>query len=170
VGTVWANRLPRSRLWFYWIVIKPGRANNPRVQHHLLFGKFPLMSVICWVASPPLHDSRKAAGRGLAWGCHGPSDRRQRMGIEGCHTTADSLRLTIEARRATAAKLVESGLSHRTAMPLGIIDVGATRRDRRYKHDMPKENRLTVQLTASALVFVREPTTGGQSPIAWAAR
>jgi N6-adenosine-specific RNA methylase IME4 len=39
-------------------------------------------------------------------------------GIEGGHTTADALRLTVEARRKTATKLIESGLSQRQAAKL----------------------------------------------------
>jgi N6-adenosine-specific RNA methylase IME4 len=42
-------------------------------------------------------------------------------GIEGGHTTADQLRLTIQARREHAAKLVESGMSQRdAAKALGV--------------------------------------------------
>lgn len=42
-------------------------------------------------------------------------------GIEGGHTTADQLRLTVEARRASAAKLVEAGLTQQqVAKELGV--------------------------------------------------
>ena len=42
-------------------------------------------------------------------------------GIEGGHTTPEQLRLTVEARRELAAKLVGEGLSqHQTAKVLGV--------------------------------------------------
>ncbi|HEY2243417.1 MAG TPA: MT-A70 family methyltransferase [Xanthobacteraceae bacterium] len=50
-------------------------------------------------------------------------------GIEGGHTTAEQLRLTVEARRATAAKLVEGGLSQRQAAKALGVDQATVSRD-----------------------------------------
>src|SRR6185369_11065430 len=50
-------------------------------------------------------------------------------GIEGGHTTAEQLRLTVAARREMAAKLIEAGVSQRdTAKALGVSR-GAIQRD-----------------------------------------
>jgi hypothetical protein len=38
-------------------------------------------------------------------------------------------------------------------MTLGIVDLGAARRDRRYKHDMTKEERRPLQLTRVGPLF-----------------
>jgi N6-adenosine-specific RNA methylase IME4/DNA-binding CsgD family transcriptional regulator len=52
-------------------------------------------------------------------------------GIEEGHTTAEQLRLTVAARRQTAAKLVESGMSQRqAAKALGVAE-GTVRNDLR---------------------------------------
>jgi hypothetical protein len=54
-----------------------------------------------------------------------------------------------------------------TAMTLCIIDVGAARRDRRYKHDMTKEERKSLRLTASAYCLRLRTHNGGQSELPW---
>src|SRR5262245_51955721 len=50
-------------------------------------------------------------------------------GIAGGHTTADKLRLTVAARRETAAKLIEGGMSQRQAAKALGIGLGTVQRD-----------------------------------------
>jgi len=52
-------------------------------------------------------------------------------GIEGGHTTAEQLRLTVAARRETAAKLIEGGMSQRQAAKVLGVDEGTVRNDLR---------------------------------------
>jgi len=50
-------------------------------------------------------------------------------GVEGGHTTHERLRLTVAARRETAAKLIESGMSQRQAAKVLGVDHKTIRRD-----------------------------------------
>ena len=50
-------------------------------------------------------------------------------GIDGGHTTTDKLRLTVEARRETALKLIEGGMSQRQAAKTLGVGLGTVQRD-----------------------------------------
>jgi N6-adenosine-specific RNA methylase IME4 len=64
-------------------------------------------------------------------------------GIEGGHTTAEQLRLTVEARRETAAKLIEAGMSQRqTAKALGV-GLGTVQRDLTHNESESDPKRVT---------------------------
>jgi transposase len=52
-------------------------------------------------------------------------------GIEEGHTTAEKLRLTVEARRETVAKLIKGGMSQRGAAKALGVDEGTVRNDLR---------------------------------------
>lgn len=58
-------------------------------------------------------------------------------GVDGGHTTPEQLRLTVEARRETAAKLIEGGLSQRQAAKALGVDESTVRADMR---ENPAEN------------------------------
>jgi N6-adenosine-specific RNA methylase IME4 len=64
-------------------------------------------------------------------------------GIEEGHTTADKLRLTIQARRETATKLIEAGLSQRQAAKVLGVDEGTVRNDLRKNSAEGAENPRT---------------------------
>lgn len=61
-------------------------------------------------------------------------------GIEGGHTTAEQLRLTVEARREMAAKLIESGVSQREAAKALRVDEKTIRNDMRNNSAELREN------------------------------
>jgi N6-adenosine-specific RNA methylase IME4 len=69
-------------------------------------------------------------------------------GIEEGHTTADQLRLTIEARRELVAKLVEGGLSQRQAAKALGVDEGTVRGDLRKNSAPNAEKSRTSQTKA----------------------
>lgn len=50
-------------------------------------------------------------------------------GIDGGHTTAERLRLTVAARRETAAKLIDGGMSQRQAAKTLGVGLGTVQRD-----------------------------------------
>ncbi len=64
-------------------------------------------------------------------------------GIEGGHTTAEELRLTVEARREKAAKLVEGGMSQRQAAKALGVSQRSVGRDVRQGASKGEANRLT---------------------------
>src|SRR4030095_12458817 len=52
-------------------------------------------------------------------------------GIEGGHTTAEKLRLTVQARRETATKLIQAGMSQPEGAKAVGVDEGTVRNDLR---------------------------------------
>ena len=95
-------------------------------------------------------------------------------GIEGGHTSADRLRLTVAARREEAAKLVASGMSKRqAAKALGVSQTqmqrdtnpngsetnqkGSTKADRRAQRELDLANKQTALPSQRYGVIVADP-------------
>jgi len=66
-------------------------------------------------------------------------------GIEEGHTTPEQLRLTVEARREKAAKLVEGGMSQRQAAKALGVDEGTVRNDLRKNSAQDAEKSRTTK-------------------------
>jgi N6-adenosine-specific RNA methylase IME4/predicted XRE-type DNA-binding protein len=64
-------------------------------------------------------------------------------GIEGGHTTAEQLRLTVTARRETAAKLIEGGMSQRQAAKALGVSQSTVRDDVSRNSSEPSKNHST---------------------------
>lgn len=64
-------------------------------------------------------------------------------GIDGGHTTAEQLRLTVTARRETAAKLIEGGMSQRRAAKMLGVDHKTVQRDLAQDAPLSGEKRAT---------------------------
>jgi hypothetical protein len=81
--------------------------------------------------------------RQLVVGCPNSSRDLVDWGVEGGHTTPEQLRLTVEARREQATKMIESGLSQRQAAKALGVSQSTIRDDVSRKDAQARKNHST---------------------------